>query len=618
MTNTSSTKPQQQPPTTPMVPTKTPADDTATSSSFLDTNDDSGMMPLRCFSQDPSLTPSTTTNAATRGSVVSAASTSTTGSTAARQSTTSLASNSTGNEGSTNPSSSSTEHICGDGTHPSTCSKKYPTGSNKRCTLSRDEVTMVPNDTTQTPATTTTSTTATDDLDHFADLFVGGKTPQDPVPHRDSKKHHLSTSLKSMEMRGSIASVTSTSSDGNNNNNNRSSVTSLSSRLNQMSMQEREHAEFDMHGIPLADEYFDGDIHIQQTELDPLKMEHLLHEMEQIVETKLQHYDANKSHTQKNDTAAMAAAAAVSDNQNNNPAAGAFFHGKALNPHGVCLDYGVGLKLARQQNPHYVHEQRIKFLRADRYDTELAAERMIRFFDLKRELFCSGGYNNTISSNSNNTNTNTNDITNCECLGRDLRLTDFSTKDLQLWKASGFLQLCGARDRAKRTIIIVFGKALIEHMIPVELVNRAYMYICNIWSRDVSIQKAGYVIIGYLGMTPVGNNNTGGTPGSTDSAATEQLIDDYLRIFAPLNYRIHMTGMSGQLRGVARHFCYDHPKLHDQFEQLAESMNEHSAARFRCHYAQSYRRPNAKYNQHQGTYRTFEASSCVLYSCMVK
>ena len=328
-----------------------------------------------------------------------------------------------------------------------------------------------------------------------------------------------------------------------------------------MSVRDRENATFDLHGIPLDDEYFDAstnDIHIQNNiEKDPAKLELLLDELDHYVNELLIENEKEKK------------------------------------VDGLKKTIGIGLHMAKQQDSNYVYNQRIKFLRADRYDTKLGAERMIRFFDLKKEFFCDNGYNNnnirnnrnnrnnssnSSNSNSNNNNNNNVDSNNYDCLGRDLRLSDFSVQDLRLWKQSGFFQLCGMRDRAKRAIVCIFGKALSDYKIDPSLVSRAYLYCCNVWSRDESIQKAGMVVIGYSALTEF-------TPQNDRNIDSNGIFGEYIKNSDPLLGQIVKVGMSGHLRGVARHFCYDHPLLHIQFEKLASHMSSFSAARFRCHYA---------------------------------
>jgi len=355
-------------------------------------------------------------------------------------------------------------------------------------------------------------------------------------------------------------------------------VSSLTKRLNQMTVKERQNAMYDLHGIPLEDEAYEIQMGVgaNSIERDPQKIHRLLLEIDRLVEDRIQLSKTLHSGESMNSAHNHSDSAVLKDELRNK-------------------DFGKGLRLARQQNPEYVNAQRIKFLRADRYDADLAAGRMIRFFDTKRELFCSHGYNGNNDDDRNG------------CLGRDLRLSDFSKEDFEMWKNTGFFQLCGMRDRANRAIVVLFGRVLLEAKVPPALLLRTYLYVYNLWSRDESTQRAGVVAIGYIGFTDVSSPRPGGSPSSpstkkegivgleggiADTKTDDEVIEQYLKQTYPLVSQIIKVGMSAQLRGACTHFCIDNPKLNAQFESLAENMPIKSAARFRCHYA-SVRNPES-------------------------
>lgn len=233
---------------------------------------------------------------------------------------------------------------------------------------------------------------------------------------------------------------------------------------------------------------------------------------------------------------------------------------------------GEGLRLARQQNSEYVHAQRIKFLRADRYDVNLASARMIRFFDIKRELFCAPGYNEK------------DDTDRMGCLGRDLRLSDFSKNDLELWKNTGFFQLCGMRYHAKRAIALVFGKVLAEAKIPAALVLRVYLYVFDLLSRDESTQRAGVVLIAYSMFTIASSSRKVFDDRELGTNINEEAVEQYLKRSYRILSQLVKVGMAAQLQSVSTHFCIDHPKLVAQFENLVGYVSTYGAAWFRCHY----------------------------------
>ncbi len=84
-------------------------------------------------------------------------------------------------------------------------------------------------------------------------------------------------------------------------------------------------------------------------------------------------------------------------------------------------------------NKEYIQDRsfRLRFLRCDRFDSKLAAQRIVRHFQIKRELF---GY--------------------IEILGRDVRLNDLSPDDT-IALESGFIQVLPTRDAAGRSIFSI-------------------------------------------------------------------------------------------------------------------------------------------------------------------
>lgn len=86
-----------------------------------------------------------------------------------------------------------------------------------------------------------------------------------------------------------------------------------------------------------------------------------------------------------------------------------------------------------QNNPDHVLRQRIKFLRAEKYDTKLATDRMVRYFELLQRYFPE------------------------ETLGRDLTLHDLQAGDLEIWK-TGFLRLLQEKDCSRRPVLVFIGR----------------------------------------------------------------------------------------------------------------------------------------------------------------
>ena len=87
-------------------------------------------------------------------------------------------------------------------------------------------------------------------------------------------------------------------------------------------------------------------------------------------------------------------------------------------------------------------------MKADHYDTNKAASRLLCFFSYKSELFSSGG---------DGTSTEDND----EILGRGITMDDFDEDDKK-GLTMGTVQLLQERDRAGRGIVMITTTQLIK------------------------------------------------------------------------------------------------------------------------------------------------------------
>lgn len=114
--------------------------------------------------------------------------------------------------------------------------------------------------------------------------------------------------------------------------------------------------------------------------------------------------------------------------------------------------------LAKYINEAYVQNAdfRLMFLRADRYDAKLSAQRLLRHFEVKKQLFGGG-----------------------EVLARDVLLTDLSSEDMQALE-SGFIQILPSRDSSGRPI---FSVAPMHRPKDVQVIN------CVSFSRDMQHSK---------------------------------------------------------------------------------------------------------------------------------
>lgn len=104
-----------------------------------------------------------------------------------------------------------------------------------------------------------------------------------------------------------------------------------------------------------------------------------------------------------------------------------------LDHHLSCIKEGSTYEMAERMDPKYVHDRafRVMFLRANEYNSKESAEQMLRWFDLKHELF---GENK---------------------LTKEIALEDLSDNDIASLKRGG-LQMAG-RDRSGRQVFITVG-----------------------------------------------------------------------------------------------------------------------------------------------------------------
>jgi len=93
----------------------------------------------------------------------------------------------------------------------------------------------------------------------------------------------------------------------------------------------------------------------------------------------------------------------------------------------------VAYNRAKYLDENYVNDRsfRLRFLRCDRFDCKLAAQRLVRHFEVKQGLFGEG-----------------------DVLARDVRLSDMSEKDMLALEA-GFIQVLPSRDAGGRSIFSI-------------------------------------------------------------------------------------------------------------------------------------------------------------------
>ena len=129
------------------------------------------------------------------------------------------------------------------------------------------------------------------------------------------------------------------------------------------------------------------------------------------------------------------------------------------------IEHKPAYDLAVQQAPRYVHNLkfRIKFLRAEKFDCQSAANRMVLHFEMKLELFGR------------------------ECLGRDILLQDLNEDDMHSLKM-GYMQILPDLDHGNRKVIFYY-KAVTGCYRRRENFLKAAWYMYNKLSEDEAVQK---------------------------------------------------------------------------------------------------------------------------------
>ena len=97
-------------------------------------------------------------------------------------------------------------------------------------------------------------------------------------------------------------------------------------------------------------------------------------------------------------------------------------------------------------NPGYVNAKsfRLMFLRADRFNANYAAKRLVEYFELKRDLFCKRSFNGTIDYDD--------DDRRLDILGRDISIDDLTLEEKDI-VASGRVRFLPEPDHAGRHIL---------------------------------------------------------------------------------------------------------------------------------------------------------------------
>lgn len=199
----------------------------------------------------------------------------------------------------------------------------------------------------------------------------------------------------------------------------------------------------------------------------------------------------------------------------------------------------AAIKQVMELYPGFINDKkfRLAFLRSERFDAKLAAEKMIKHFDVKAEAFG-----------------------NWDILGRDVTMADPSSNDISILE-SGMLQFLPIRDASGRFVWVVrpevFNRCTGGET--VDNVLRAWWYIMNSMLKDEECQKRGIVVVSYMIGLPDG--------------------------FSSLARMLRKRRDAMANRAVAFHYCYDSQQLRPWMaaHKMYVMTNRHRA-RFRPHF----------------------------------
>jgi len=143
---------------------------------------------------------------------------------------------------------------------------------------------------------------------------------------------------------------------------------------------------------------------------------------------------------------------------------------KSLKEHLSKVKRGTAYEAAEIINPSYASSRDILiiFLRANRYEPKAASKQMIKYFDLKQELFGN------------------------KCLGRDITSNDLTEEDMRVLM-EGSLQVADCTDQAGRMIAIGFAGLRSFKVLKSEL--RVRFFQCQYIIMEAS--SRGCIIVSY-------------------------------------------------------------------------------------------------------------------------
>lgn len=189
---------------------------------------------------------------------------------------------------------------------------------------------------------------------------------------------------------------------------------------------------------------------------------------------------------------------------------------------GTSFELAEAIDRSYTSNVHF----RTMFVRAERYRPVDAAERMIRFFDCKKELFGT------------------------DLLVKDILLEHLSDDDIEALESGG-LQVCPAKDSGGRPMLAIM-LGLRRYKRP-ENMQRACFYIYMVVAEDLDAQLKGIVNVSYAVGSPVFKS-----------------VQINLRRAIPLHI-------------ACQHFAYDDPFAYWSASRGVALLTKNHRVRFRSH-----------------------------------
>lgn len=127
-------------------------------------------------------------------------------------------------------------------------------------------------------------------------------------------------------------------------------------------------------------------------------------------------------------------------------------------------------------------DYRLMFLRCDQLDVKVAAQRIKKNLEVKRELFGES------------------------CLNREITMSDLDSEDLEALH-SGFTRVSQQKDIAGRTVVFMRHDMKLEHLPPRAYYRSQYYRHMDLMLRSVSCQQKGIVLVAlHVGPPPGGHN----------------------------------------------------------------------------------------------------------------